>query len=244
MSLHFEQEVDGLKQKLLAMGSQANTELEGAVRALVQRDDALAQRVKAEDDLVDQFEMEIDEQAIELLAKAPLADDLRLITVAMKISRDLERVGDEATKIARRALELNAEPPLKPYVDIPRLAQESLAMLGEALNAFVTHDAVKARALIPRDKMVDALNKQLHRELVAYMVEQPATIGRCLNLMVVSKSLERVADHAKNIAEDVVYLFEGQDIRHAARLTAKPGVAGPAAPGGENAPAAGGGSSG
>jgi len=151
---------------------------------------------------------------VTLLAKAPLASDLRLVTVAMKISQNLERVGDEATTIARRALELNAEAQLKPYVDIPKMADTALEMLKEALDAFVTRDPARARAVIPRDKEVDSLNKQLHRELASFMVEQPATISRCLNLMVISKALERIADHATNIAEEVVYVYEGRDIRH------------------------------
>jgi phosphate transport system protein len=149
-----------------------------------------------------------------LLAKAPLASDLRLITVAMKISRNLERVGDEATTISRRAMELNQEPPLKPFMDIPRMAGIALGLLKESLDSFVRKEPEKARAIIPRDKEVDALNRQMYRELSSYMVENPSTISRCLNLMTVAKSLERVADHAANIAEEVVYLCEARDIRH------------------------------
>jgi len=149
-----------------------------------------------------------------LLAKAPLARDLRLITVAMKISQNLERVGDEATTVARRAVELNTEPQLKPYVDLPRMANIAIGMLREALGAFVTGDAEKARGVIPRDKDVDLINKQLQRELTSFMIERPATISRCLHLMTISKSLERIADHAKNVAEEVVFLLEAKDIRH------------------------------
>jgi phosphate transport system protein len=140
---------------------------------------------------------------------------LRLITVAMRISQNLERVGDEATTISRRAIELNQEPPLRSFIDIPRMAGIALGLLKEALDSFVRKEADKARAIIPRDKEVDELNRQLHRELTGYMVENSATISRCLNLMTVSKSLERVADHAANIAEEVVYLCEARDIRHA-----------------------------
>src|SRR6266571_5507707 len=164
---HFDTELDNLKQKLLAMASHAETAVNRAVQALVERDYGLALQVKADDKLLDQFEIEIDEMAIKLLAKAPLASDLRLITVAMKISQNLERVGDEATTIGRRALELNAEPQLKPYVDIPKMAEIALQMLKEALDAFVTREPTRARDIIPRDKEVDALNKQLHRELVS-----------------------------------------------------------------------------
>jgi phosphate transport system protein len=137
----------------------------------------------------------------------------------MKISQNLERVGDAAVTIARRALDLGAEPQLKPYVDIPRMAAMSLEMLRDAIAAFINREPEKARAVIPRDTDVDNLNRQLHRELSSYMVERPATITRCLNLMVISKSLERVADHATNIAEDVVYLYEAIDIRHSVPKT-------------------------
>jgi phosphate transport system protein len=210
----FNQEIAALKEKLITMGSLAEAAVQRSMKALVERNDPLARRAKEEDETLDELEIEIDEMAIRLLAKAPLASDLRLITIAMKISQNLERVGDEATTISRRALELNAEPQLKPYVDIPQMAGIALHMLKEALDAFVTRDSARARAVVPRDKEVDALNKQLHRELASYMVEKPATISRCLNLMVISKSLERIADHATNIAEEVVYLYEGRDIRH------------------------------
>src|SRR5258708_1640628 len=195
------------------------------IEALIERDDELARNVMADDVIVDQLELEIDELAIQLLSKAPLATDLRLITVAMKISHDLERVSDEATTIARRSLELSLEPQLKPYVDIPRMASMALDMLKEALDSFVNRNPDKARAIIPRDKEVDLLNKQLHRELSSYMVERPSTITRCLNLMVISKSLERVADHATNVAEEVVYLYEARDIRHTGK-GATPAAAG------------------
>lgn len=214
MATHFEQEVDQLKQKLLAMARHAETAVQRAVQALVDRDEELARTVKENDSILDKFEIEIDDLAIHLLAKAPLASDLRFITTAMKISHDLERVADEATTIARRAIELNQEPQLKPYVDIPRMAQLALEMLKEGMESFVDRDPARARAVIPRDKEVDLLNKQLHRELAGFMVERPATITRGLHLMVISKCLERIADHATNIAEEIVYLCEGTDIRH------------------------------
>jgi len=176
-----------------------------------------ARVVQHEDDDLDRLEIEIDDMAVGLLSKAPLASDLRFITAAMKISHDLERVGDEATKIARRSIELSQEPQLKPYVDIPRMTRMGAEMMADALDAFVNRKPEKARAVIPRDKEVDLLNKQLHRELASYMVERPATITRCLNLMVISKSLERIADHATNVAEDVVYLYEAKDIRHSGK---------------------------
>ena len=214
MQTYFDDELANFKEKLLTMGSYAESAVSQAVQSLVERNDTLARQVQADDDLMDQLEVEIDDLAISLLAKAPLASDLRLITVAMKISRNLERVGDEATTISRRAMELNQEPPLKPFMDIPRMAGIALGLLKESLDSFVRKEPEKARAIVPRDKEVDALNRQMYRELSSYMVENPSTISRCLNLMTVAKSLERVADHAANIAEEVVYLCEARDIRH------------------------------
>jgi phosphate transport system protein len=214
MENHFEMGLDELRQKLLTMASHAETAVNQSVQALVQRDHDLALRVKDNDRVIDQFEVEIDDLVIQLLTKAPLATNLRLVTVAMKISQNLERVGDEASKIAKRARDLTQEPPVKIAIDLPRMAGMSLDMLKSALDAFVNRDTTAARAIIPRDKEVDALNKQIHEILVQHMVAHPDTIGRCLNWMVACKSLERVADHAKNVAEEVVYLYEAQDIRH------------------------------
>lgn len=211
---YFETELQSLKERLLGMASRAEASVAHAMEALVQRDDDAARKVHEEDDAIDQLEKEIDEQAIRLLAKAPLATQLRLIVTTLKIARDLERVGDEATTIARRSIELSQEPQLKPYVDLPRMADLARGMLNDALEAFVTRDPGRAREVIPRDREVDALNKQLYRELASFMIEKPSNITRCLNLMTISKALERIADHAKNVAEDVVYLYEGRDIRH------------------------------
>ena len=211
---HFESELAALKQKLLLMASHAESAVNNSIKALVDRDDDLARKVAEDDDKIDHLEQEVDAACVALLAKAPLATQLRLITSAMKIARDLERVGDEATTIARRSLDLSQEPQLKPYVDIPRMAAMAMAMLNDALGAFVDGDTARARAVIPRDKDVDQLNKQLYRELASFMIEKPTTITRCLNLMTISKALERIADHAKNVAEDVVFLYEARDIRH------------------------------
>ena len=203
-----------LKQKMLTMASHAETAVNDAIQALQQRDSDLALRVKEKDRLIDQYEVEIDDLVIQLLTRAPLARNLRFVTSAMKISQDLERIGDEATKIAKRARDLSQEPPVKVILELPRMAGLALEMLKDALDAFVNRDSAAARAVIPRDKEVDALNKQVHNTLAQHMVENPDTIARCLHLMVVSKSLERIADHATNVAEDVVYLCEAQDIRH------------------------------
>ncbi len=214
MENHFELGLDELRQKLLTMASHAETAVNQAVQALMQRDHDLAVKVRADDDVIDQFEVEIDELAIQLLTKAPLATNLRLVTVAMKISQNVERIGDEATKIAKRARDLAQEPPVKVQLDLPRMAALALAMVKESLDAFVQRDPVAARAIIPRDREVDALNKQLQQLLAQHMMTHPDTIARCLHWIVATKSLERIADHGKNIAEEVVFLYEAQDIRH------------------------------
>jgi phosphate transport system protein len=211
---HYAEEMNQLKESLLAMASHAESALTRAMRAIVERDDLLARAVMDDDNIIDQFEVEIDDIAIHLLAKAPVATDLRLTTVAMKISQNLERIGDSAVTIARRAVDLNTEPQLKAYVDLPRMASMSLEMMRDSISAFINREPDKARAVVRRDTEVDNLNRQLHRELSSFMVERPANISRCLNLMVISKCLERIADHATNIAEDVVYLYEAIDIRH------------------------------
>lgn len=230
MSVHFEHSLDELKQRLLIMASKAAAAVDHAIKALVNRDDDLARRVIESDFELDDFEVEIDEAGINLLSKAPLASDLRFITVAMKFAQNLERVGDEATTIARRSLALSQEPQLKPYVDIPRMAHLAIDMLNDALDALVRHDPAKALAVVPRDKQVDAINKQMHRELASYMIEKPVTITRCLNLMVISKAIERIADHAKNLAEEVVYLYEGRDVRHKLKNLSAPAAPAPPPP--------------
>lgn len=215
------EELVGLKERLLTMASHAESAVQKGVEALVKRDHDLALRIQAEDAVIDRFEVEVDDLAIKLLGQTPQAGDLRRITVAMKISQNLERVGDETTTIARRVQDLCQDLPLKLVVDIPQLANLAVQMLKGALDAFVNQDPVAARALIPRDKPIDALNRQIHRQLADQMIRDPDTITRCLHLMVISKSLERIADHAKNVAEEVVYLCEARDIRHANALAAE-----------------------
>jgi phosphate transport system protein len=214
MQTHFEKELSDLKQKLLTMASHAEQAVKGAVEALINRDEALAEQVKRDDEIIDRFEVEVDEFAILLLSKAPLASQLRLITIAMRLSQNVERVGDEATKIAKRAIELAQEPPLKGDLDLRGLADMSLKLLKQALDAFVRSDAAAARAVIPQDRVVDEWNRQIYRKLVALMEESPENIARGLHLITAAKCLERIADHAKNIAEEVVYLCEAEDIRH------------------------------
>jgi phosphate transport system protein len=214
MEHHIDMELGELKQKLLTMASHAEASVNRSVEALVTRNLDLALQVKEQDDTIDQFEIQVDDLAISLLSKAPLASDLRFVTVAMKISQNLERVGDEASKIAKRARDLSTEPPLKLNLELPRMATLALALLKSALDSFVNRDSAAARALIPKDKEIDALNKQINARLTEHMMTDRDSIPRCLHLMIVSRSLERIADHAKNVAEEVVYLCEAQDIRH------------------------------
>jgi len=214
MDANFEMELDALRQKILLMASHAEKAVHQSVQSLIQRDGDLALRVRQEDEILDRLEVEIDEMIGLLLIKAPLAGDLRLIPVAMKISLNLERIGDEATKIAKQATDLAREPGLKIDVDIKTIAGITIGMVKDALNAFADRDPAAARAVIPRDKEVDALNKGIYQILVRHMTQNPQTIERSLNWIVAAKSLERIGDHAKNIAEGVVYLCEAEDIRH------------------------------
>lgn len=217
-------QLDALKERLLIMANHAETAVSRALEALLQRDDSLAVQVKEGDQIIDRYEIEIDDMGIQQLTKAPLAADLRLVTVAIKIAHNLERIGDEATKIAKRASDLSQEPPVNVQLDIPSMARLALDMLKSSLDSFCHGDPVAARAVLPRDKEVDLFNMQVHRILSQFMVEHPETIKRCLHWMVVSKSLERIADHATNIAEDVVYLYSAQDIRHTGAKSGKSAV--------------------
>jgi phosphate transport system protein len=221
MDHHIDLELGELKEKLLTMASHAEAAVNDSIRALMNRDYDLALRVKENDSILDRHEIEIDELVIHLLAKAPLASDLRLVMVATKISQNLERIGDEAAKIAKRARDLSQEPPVKLTLDLPRMASLALALLKAALDSFVQRDAAAARAVIPQDREINQLNKQISAQLAEYMEANPDAIKRCLHLLVVSKSLERIADHAKNVAEEVVYLCDAQDIRHAKEAKAK-----------------------
>jgi phosphate transport system protein len=218
----FASEISTLKEKLLVMASYAETAVSRAVKALLRRDDELARRTREEDDLIDRLEVEIDQVALRLLSCRPASSDLRFVAMAMKIANNLERVGDEATTISRRVLELSREAQLPQTAEIPPMAGAVLQMLKDALDAFVGRDPIKARAVIPRDDEVDRSNRRLYDELTALMAERPATITRALNLIVISKSLERIGDHAANVAEQVVYLCEGRDIRHAPAQNAQP----------------------
>jgi len=210
-----------LKDKLKEMGALAEQAVQRSLRAFSNRDGGLASSAKEHDKAIDELEIEIDELATDLLVTTGSAREVRLITVIMKIARNLERVGDEATTISRRVFELNQDQQTQPSLNIPEIAGRATAMLREALEALVEGDSGRARALIPRDKEIDATNKQIHRDLTQHIMAAPISAPRCLNLMVISKSIERIADHATNIAEDVVYLYEGRDIRHTGKGTVR-----------------------
>lgn len=215
MKRFFDSELETFRSDLLRMGEVAVRQVRDAIQALVTGDAKLAERVLAADDELDDLEKQIDTEAIRYMnLRAPIATELRLVIVGMKASHDLERVGDEASNICKRAIRLAAEPPLKPYVDIPRMADTAIEMLRDALECFIHADKEKAIAVVRRDKEVDDLNKQLYRELSSYMIEQPGTTTRALELMFISKSIERIADHATNIAEEMVFLSDALDIRH------------------------------
>ncbi len=215
MPRHFHEELDALKQTLLAMGALVEDQIRRVMQALVERDDALARQVIERDRQVNAYDVEVDEKCVELLALyQPAAGDLRFLTTAMKIVTDLERIGDQAVNIAQRALELNQEPQLKPYIDLPRMADKAQGMVRDSLDAFVARDAALARQVCARDSEVDALKEQIFRELLTYMMADPTTIPRAIRLILVSRFLERVADHATNIAEMVIYMIEGRMVRH------------------------------
>ncbi len=215
MQRHFHEELEALKQTLLAMGGLVEDQIRRVMRALTERDDALAQEVIDRDRQVNTYDVEVDEQCVELLAlHQPAAGDLRFITTAMKIVTDLERIGDQAVNIAQRAIELNREPQLKPYIDLPRMAARAQAMVKESLDAFVARDTDLARRVCAADAEVDALKEQIFRELLTFMMEDPRAIPRAIRLILISRFMERVADHATNIAEMVIYLVEGKMVRH------------------------------
>lgn len=215
MQRHIDQELADLRSQILRMGALVESQIEGSIKALVDRDADLASRIIERDTLVNTMDVEIDENCMRLLAlQAPAASDLRFVTTAMKISTELERMSDLSENISERVIELNEEPQLKPYIDIPRMANWTMTMVRESLDSFVRSDAALARKVCADDDFVDNLQHQLFRELLSFMIENPATITRAIRLTFVGKSLERIADHATNIAELVIYMAEGKIIRH------------------------------
>jgi phosphate transport system protein len=212
---HFEKELDQLKENLLEMARLAEEATNNAVQSIVKRDSDLAQTTFAGEDRINKMEIAIEEMCLKLLAlRQPMAADLRFITAALKITTDLERIGDQAVNIAERAISLNQEPQIKPYIDIPRMAQIAQSMVRDVLDAFVNRDSKLARSVCERDDVVDGLHDQILRELITYMIADPKTITRSVHLMFVSRCLERIADHATNVAEDVIFMVDALVIKH------------------------------
>jgi phosphate transport system protein len=219
---HFEAELQALRNQLLTMGGLVEERVHRAVHALIHRREEEARRVIATDQEINDLQIDIDNRSLKLLAtQTPLASDLRLITSAMKINADLERVGDQAVNIAESALVLLPQPPLKPLIDIPRMAAIAEKMIRDALDAFVKRDPELARDVLRRDDEVDELKDQVFRELLTYMMADPGTIQRAMSLVLISRNLERIADHATNIAEDVIFIAEAKDVRHHAEQGAQ-----------------------
>jgi len=212
---HFEADLQALRNQLLTMGGMVEERVHRAVHALVHRAEEEAQRIIASDKEINDLQMDIDDRCLRLLAtQTPLAVDLRLITSAMKINADLERIGDQAVNIAQNASRILGQAPLRPLLDIPHMAELAEAMTRDSLDAFVRKDAPLARTVLARDDEVDGLKDQVFRVLLTYMMADPGTIERALGLILVSRNLERIADHATNIAEDVIFLVEAKDVRH------------------------------
>lgn len=215
MERHFEHQLDQLKQQLLMMSGRAETIIRKAVTALDRRDAALAREVFDDDKVIDRMEIDIEEQCIQLLAlQQPMARDLRFITSGIKISNDLERVGDHAVNIAGCALELMKGPNLDMPSVLPKLTDSSIGMLRDSLDAFVRRDAEAARRLVRRDDEVDDYNHELFSDMVARMIRMPAEIERCMTLVLVGRNLERIGDLATNVAEEVVFITEARVIKH------------------------------
>jgi phosphate transport system protein len=215
MERPFDDELKSLKEKLLEMASRAEEQIALAVRGLKDRDEKLACQVLEREEAVNRLDIEIDEMAMRLLAlRQPMATDLRFITSAMRIGSDLERIGDLAVNIAERTKDLLKAPQLKPLIDIPRMAELAQEMVRDALNAFINGDDKLAQEVCERDDVIDQLNDQVFRELLTYMIQDSRTISRAVDLILVGRHLERIADHATNIGEDVIYMVRGKTIKH------------------------------
>jgi phosphate transport system protein len=211
----FDKELEDLKKRLIHMAALAETMIDKAIGELVQRDAHIADKVPAYEQEINRLQIEIDEAALTLLAtRQPVASDLRFIVAATKINGELERIGDLAINITQNAQTLLGQPPLKPLIDLPHMADLARKMVRDSLDAFVGGDALLAQSVILADDRVDALKDQILRELLTYMLSDPRTIERALALILVSRHLERIGDHAVNIAEDVIYMTQGRDVRH------------------------------
>ncbi|MDP9121092.1 MAG: phosphate signaling complex protein PhoU [Acidobacteriota bacterium] len=214
-------DLDRIRQNLLKMAGMVEDMVAKATAALLDRDNGLSTEVIATDKDVDRIEIEIDELCYSVLGrKQPTAIDLRFLVAVMKINNDLERIGDSAVNIAQSVEQLNDQPPLKPYIDLPQMSQLVQTMVRQSLDAFVRRDAALAIEVCKSDDGVDGLYKQIFRELLTYMIEDPKTVTRALHLLLIARNLERIADHATNISEDVIYYVEGRDVRHSGKILA------------------------
>ncbi len=214
-SKHYERELREVKKNLIYLGALVEKVIQDAMTSLLERNSDLAHEVIAGDDQINKLDVEIEEKCIRLLAlRQPAARDLRFITTAIKINGHLERIGDMAVNIAQRALILNKEPQLKPYIDLPRMADITRKMIKESLDALINEDCDLANKVKGDDEMVDNLNEQIFRELLTFMIEDPRTIHRAILVTHVSKSLERISDHAESIADMVIYMVTGKSVRH------------------------------
>jgi len=215
----YEEDLKKLREEILYMGGLVEDQIQKAVKSLVDRESELAKIIIERDHEVNRLDVEIDDLCIRLLAlHQPAGKDLRFITTGLKITTDLERIGDMAVNICERALELNQEPQLKPYIDIPRMARIAQRMTRESLDAFVREDTDLALKVCKDDEEIDQLNSQIFREVITFMIEDPHTINRAMKISSISKYLERMADHATNIAEMVIFMVKGKSIRHLKEL--------------------------
>lgn len=214
-SLHYEKELQEIKDGLIYLGALTEKAIQGAMTSLQQRDSEIARNVIASDDEIDKLDAELEERCIRILAlRQPAAIDLRFITTAIKINGHLERIGDMAVNIAEKAILLNEEPQLKPYIDLPRMADLVGEMIKSSLDALIKEDLEMAETVRQQEHVVDKLNEQIFRELLTFMMEDAKTIHRAILIMQISKNLERIADHAKGIADMVIYLVTGESVRH------------------------------
>ncbi len=215
INIQYDSELREVKESLIYMGALTEKAIEKGINALIEQNTELARKVMAEDDVIDKLDVEIEEKCIRLLAlRQPAARDLRFITTAIKINGHLERIADMAVKIAEKAIILNNEPQLKPYIDIPRMAAVARSMIKESLDAFINEDVALADKVRNDDEIIDNLNEQVFRELLTFMMENPYTIHRAMIISQISKNLERISDHAKGIADMIIYMVTGKSVRH------------------------------
>jgi phosphate transport system protein len=215
MQRHFDEQIQDLLQRLVLMGSLAESMIHAAVQGLIERSDARAGEVARQEREVNELQIEIDDRAVKLTAlQQPVAADVRFLFMASRIATELERIGDQAVNVTQNARFLIQAPPLKPLIDLPLMAEIAERMVRESLEALVRRDVARADGVLEEEKRVDAFKDQIFRELLTYMMADPSTIQRALALILISRNLERVGDHATNIAEEVIYLVEGRDVRH------------------------------